>query len=127
MSADILPDSRLKSDKGSLMMDWPLGDGRFVRTEVVPVFCANCGKPNGYVPRDNTTWAFWLCQRCFDEHGLPAGLMAAPDDAFWESVQQEMLDRYGRILTEAELQRLAEQGWGPLANLAKDSPIKARF
>ena len=127
MSAlDVLPDSRLQSDIGAVMIDWPLPNGKTVRTECVPTFCANCGKDGPFCPRDNTTWTFWLCQPCFDKFGALAGTLAVPDHEFWKKVEQEMLDKYGRALDQFELAALAEQGWGPLAKLVKESPIKVR-
>lgn len=123
---DILPDSRLKLTKNTLMVDWPLGDGTKVRIEIEPVFCANCGVSHGYVPTENTIWAFWLCQKCYDQYGVPASLMVALDDDFWHNVQEEMLVHYGHVLNQFELERLAEEGWGPLATLVKESPIKTR-
>lgn len=120
----VLPDSRLRDPKGTLMVDWDMPGGGHVRIEVEPVFCANCGKPHGLVPKENTTWAFWLCQDCFEEHGVPANLLVEPDRDFWDKVSGEMYDHYGHLLNQQELTQLAEQGWGPLAKLVKESPIK---
>ena len=106
------------------MADWPMPDGSKVRIEVEPVFCANCGKDNGYVPKENTTWAFWLCQKCYDTYGIIANTYVEPDWEFWQKLQHEMLDKYGHVLNQTELTKLAEEGWGPLAQLVKESPIK---
>lgn len=116
---DILPDSRLASNIGAVVMDWP----GFGRVECVPVFCTNCGAEHGYVPKENTTFSFWLCQSCFDTYGAVAGTMVQPDHEFWEKVEQEMLASFGHGLNPLELLILEQQGWGPLASLVKESPI----
>lgn len=122
---DTLPDSRLSNtDFGAQLIDWPLPDGRTVRIECLPCFCANCGTPGPFVPKENTTYAFWLCQPCFDAYGEIAGTLTVPDVDFWASVEAEMIEHFGHILTQHELAALAEQGWGKLASLAKDSPIR---
>ncbi len=85
MSALLLPDSRMKSPKSSKTMFWP-GYGNI---EVEQVFCANCGKEHGWVPQQNTTYAFWLCTYCAETYGdkLPGYLM--PDEVYWEMVRLE--------------------------------------
>jgi hypothetical protein len=124
---DALPDSRLslRPDLGSVVVDWPMPDGvSTVRVECVPVFCANCGKANGFCPRDNTAWAFWLCQPCFDVYGAVANTWSQPDAAFWANVHHEMEARFGRVLTDAELALAWDAGQlgRPLELLAKESP-----
>lgn len=122
---DTLPDSRLtRDDLNAVMIDWPLPDGRTVRVECVPTFCANCGKSGPFCPKDNTTWMFWLCGPCHEKYGAIAGTLAMPDAEFWEKVNQEMLEHYGHALDPLELMVLEEQGWGPLAKLVKESPVK---
>lgn len=85
MSHLILPDSRMKNPKSSKTMYWP-GAGNI---EVEEVFCANCGKRHGWVPQQNTTYAFWLCNYCSETYGtsLPGYLM--PDEVYWEKVRLE--------------------------------------
>ena len=113
---------------GSLSMDWPLPDGRFVRVEVIPVFCANCGTPYGYVPRDNTSWAFWLCTPCFETYGAVAGTLAMPDEEFNRKVEAEMVERFGRVLTPDEIACVVARGQlgRPLELLTKESPYPTR-
>lgn len=124
-SMDVLPDSRL-TDKnfGAVMMDWPLPSGRTMRVECVPVFCANCGLPYGYVPRDNTAFAFWLCQQCFETHGAVAGTFAQPDAEFCAAVAVEMENRFGRSLTAEEIVVAQDRGLlgRELGLLIKESP-----
>jgi hypothetical protein len=124
---DVLPDSRLGSDLGSMMMDWtnPV-TGEVHRIEVVPTFCANCGVQNPYyVPKENCVWTFWLCENCAATYGAIAGTYTESDKAFWAKVQAEMIEHYGHILNQEELARLQDQDWGPLASLIKESPIKS--
>jgi hypothetical protein len=126
-NAHILPDSRLTHHPtfGSQMVDWPMPDGTTVRCECVMVYCANCGKEFGYVPKDNTSFAFWLCAKCFETHGAIAGTYAQPDDEFCKSVQEEMRKKFGRDLTGEELLALQECGklGKALELLEKESPF----
>lgn len=93
--AEILPDSRLqRASKGAT---WRGG------AWWVPVYCANCGKPYGLVPEENCVFACWLCNDCQPKWGQVAGLMLMPDEVFWEKVNQEQLDKHGRLLSETEL------------------------
>lgn len=123
-NAHVLPDSRLKNrDFGAVMSDIDLPDGSIIRLEMIPVFCANCGKHHGYVPKENITWSFWLCQPCADKCGEIAGMMMVPDHQYWEAVKEEMIANYGRVLTHEEVETLVEHGYGKLASIAKESPI----
>ena len=55
----------------------------------VPIFCANCHTPGGRVPEENMTFAFWLCNPCWEKYGAPAALMVSPDEVFWSEVAAE--------------------------------------
>lgn len=112
MSApDILPDSRLQDRNfGAVMGDFELPNGQTVRLEMTPVFCASCGTLYGYVPRDNTNFVCWLCRPCFEKYGETASLCTVPEDEFNQLVAEEMVARFGRPLTDAELSAAAEQG-----------------
>lgn len=97
---DILPDSRLKdagSAKGLL--------NRGAKGMWRPVFCANCGKDQGYVPDDPKAIreAFMLCDDCYEKHGVPAGLMASRDQLFIEKSREAQLEHYGHVLTPQEV------------------------
>lgn len=124
--SETLPESRLARNPtlGSVVMDWPVPGGGTARLEAVPVYCANCGAPRGYVPKDTTAWAFYLCDDCYRTHGAVAGAMAMPDEAFWAAVHDEMARRFGKVLTDAELAVAAEAGelGKPLELLARESP-----
>lgn len=112
LSRDILPDSRLKP------VQTPKGGICGPNGWWVPMFCANCFTPAGFCPQESTH-VFYLCDDCVDKHGVPAGMMAVPDEVFWETVKQEQIDKYGRLLSEAELIRVLEDGASPLATLLK--------
>lgn len=110
---ELLPDSRLTTivtPKG--MVQGPYGMW-------VPIFCANCGADGGLVPEDNCNFAFYLCNDCYAKHGVPAGLMAVPDEIFWDKVKREQMEAYGRLLTDLELAAVLEADASPLATLLK--------
>lgn len=122
---DILPDSRLtRSDLGAVIMDWPLSNGRTIRLECIPCFCANCGCSGPYVPRDNTTFACWLCNKCVETHGEIVGTYLQPDHEFWAALDAEMVARFGRSATPIEIATLLDQGDRTFEKLLKDSPIR---
>ena len=125
---DVLPDSRLtqRPDLGTQMVDWELPDGTTVRCEAQPIYCANCGKFYGHVPKENTTFAFYMCQPCFDKYGALAGTLAVPDDEFHRNVEAEMMARFGKVLNPFEIAAAKDQGLlGPLLTLLeKESPFK---
>jgi hypothetical protein len=112
---DLLPDSRPKPRaKGAKGVKWHMG------MWWVPVFCASCGIPYGYVPEENCTFACWLCDTCSQEYGAIAGTMMMPDEVFWQKVQDEQLAHYGRILGKEELIKILEEDGTPLAKLLKE-------
>jgi hypothetical protein len=106
------------------MMDWPLMDGGTVRLESIVVYCANCGDPQMYMPKENCAFAFYLCNECFRTYGAIAGTYAQPDDEFCRAVAAEMEKRFGRHLNDTELCLVAERGelGATLDNLARESP-----
>jgi hypothetical protein len=122
---NMLPDSRLQDrNLETVMADWPLVGGGTVRIEVSPVFCANCGKKYGFVPKENTAFTCWLCRDCYETYGAIAGTFAMPDDDFNQSVQAEMEERFGHALTLAELAYVIDRGQlgTALEKLEKESP-----
>ena len=113
----ILPDSRLRTSKGSFRMK---GVNR------IPVFCANCGRPWGTVP-EGLTYAFILCQTCADTYGDVAGLYKEPDDVFRQRCQDFVDEQAHRNRLEADplafMKELAKQLEDPssgMSKLAKD-------
>jgi hypothetical protein len=129
MSQDVLPDSRLLDPKATVMTDWPVLDNGVIRTirlELEPIFCASCGRPNGYVPKDVLSWVCWLCRECSAKYGEDASHMLASDELFWADVASEMLDRFGHVLNQAELEALAaaRQLGRNLELLERESPYR---
>jgi hypothetical protein len=118
MSNDILPDSRLKDGKGATAMPFR----GINRLNWVPIFCANCGAPGGWVPEESTTFAFYLCNPCAEKWSPLAGTMAMPDEVFWQKVKDAQIEKYGRELTAAELEAALGEKNSILAKLAKDAP-----
>lgn len=98
MPKELLPDSRMKRPIGGIYFS-PMG-------WMIPVFCAACGTPFGYVPEDNCRFACWLCNECVETHGAIFSTMLMPDEAFWKEVEQEQLAALGRLLTPEELGQL---------------------
>lgn len=130
MSIDILPDSRLLDQSlGSKVIDWQLFGGGTVRVEVVPCYCASCGKgPGPYVPRENTASAFYLCDQCAETYGAVANLMLLPDEVFAQIVAAEIEERFGRALTAREIAVAVDRDLlgKTLAALLRDSPYPMR-
>lgn len=79
-SKDFLPDCRTREP------------GRIIQSKQgawIPIFCANCGGPGGAVPEEATTFAFYLCNGCVEEHGPVAAMMMVPDEQFWAEIAAE--------------------------------------
>jgi hypothetical protein len=38
------------------------------------------------VPEENMTFAFYLCNACYEQYGAIAGMMAVPDDVFFAQI-----------------------------------------
>lgn len=117
LKADILPDSRARDRTKGVIRGLFRGIGMI---NWVPIYCANCGKPHGYVPQDNCDFVCWLCTPCSDQYGEQFGLAYVPDEVFWAKAQAEQLDKHGRLLTEPELHSIASSGCSPLAKLLRD-------
>ncbi len=109
MNDNILPDSRLNDLRGSVMADWTCPDGKTIRLELQPIFCLVCGKPKGYVPTFMSVASF-MCQRCAEENQEYVSTCMFSDELFWRDVAFEMESRFGHVLSNQELNVLAEQG-----------------
>jgi len=118
MSVDTLPDSRLKDSKGTVRLPF----ASICTMNWVPIFCANCGAPGGWVPEETTTFAFYLCNSCAEKWSPLAGTMCMPDEVFWQKVKDAQIERYGRELTAPEIREALKDGDSILARLAKDAP-----
>lgn len=78
MAIDILPDSRTGRIIGGI---------KIRGIESRPVYCANCGKPEGYVPV-GMTYAFFLCDPCAGKYGNDAHFMREPDEKFFARARE---------------------------------------
>lgn len=110
----ILPDSRTRYP-GTLRGHHPIAG-------VInwnPVFCANCGKPYGWVP-ESVEFACYLCDPCSSHWGQQFGMALMPDEVFWQKVHHEMRARYGRVLTDKEVQAHMQFSCNPLSKLLKE-------
>lgn len=116
-SLELLPDSRLRSPKN-------VREHRGMMWQ--PLFCASCStdKGGGWVPEppENCTFAFYLCDPCYEKYGQVAGTMVEPDVAFWERVKQAQVEEFGRVLTPQETAEALKDENHILAKLAKDRP-----
>ena len=90
MNEDILPDSRTKRTVGRVF-----SKGLF--STWVPIYCANCAADGGLVPEENMTFAFWLCNNCFETFGKIAGVMMIPDEVFWREVAFEQEEQRRKL------------------------------
>jgi hypothetical protein len=125
-NSHVLPDSRLREKQMIRKSVVATPDGGKVTVEEEPVYCINCGKLHGWVIV-GAVWEAWLCTPCAETWGKIAGTYMMPDELFWILVACEMLEHFGRYLTNDEIVMLArDEDYGPLRSLAMDSPIKIR-
>jgi hypothetical protein len=115
MSVDILPDSRARETRGSIRS--PLGN-------LIPVHCANCGKPWGMVNEKDLTFAFALCDACAETYGDDAHFYKEPDAEFWARCEGEQSE--AGIKTPEQLAEKIMQGGNALATLAAEWDAKMR-
>lgn len=107
MADDVLPDSRCREVRGVV---------RHVKHgNLIPIYCANCGKPWGLVPEHHVTFAFALCDDC-EELGGIAGLYKEPDSVFWERVQNAMAEE--KVTTAQEIEVKLEDPSSVFSKLA---------
>jgi hypothetical protein len=118
MSNEILPDSRLKDNRGTVRLPF----ANRMPMNWVPIFCANCGAPGGWVPEDTTTFAFYLCNPCAEKWSPLAGTMAVPDEVFWQKVRDAEMEQYGRVLSTPEVIEALNNPESVLSKLAKEAP-----
>lgn len=109
MSKDILPDSRARVVRGSV---------RSPHGNLVPVHCANCGKPWGMVNEKDMTFAFALCTPCSEVFGDDAHFYSEPDEVFWARAAEAMAEH--KVTTPEEVAAKIESGANSLTTLAND-------
>jgi hypothetical protein len=113
---EVLPDSRAKSGRGSVMIDTPYG-----RLWHVPLFCGNCGDA-GPLVTENCTFAFWLCPKCETKWSPLVGMLAVPDEIFFARLKQEQIEQCGREMTLPELVTAISDESNILSKLAREAP-----
>lgn len=111
MTLEVVPDSRTRSGVGARR--GPFGQ------MWIPIYCANCGKPGGEVPEASTTFAFWLCNPCFETYGELTSMLVVPDEVFWAKLQEAQMNDFGRLLSPEELVAIVAADASPLATLIK--------
>lgn len=109
----ILPECRTKVVRNVVMR----GDVPWV-----PLYCANCGADGGIVPEENCDFAFYLCMPCSERWGNIAGTYMEPDHVFWEKIQNEQIEKYGRLLNPTEQTEILKDDTNILTRLAKERP-----
>jgi hypothetical protein len=114
VSADILPDSRARTNRGSVRLNG---------VNYIPIYCANCGKRYGMVPEQFITHVTALCDKgCSGQYGALAHHYVDADAAFRADAAEEVAavtKRLGRSVTHAELDEMAETH-RTLSALARD-------
>ena len=106
----ITPDSRTKAPKNVQLhrgLNW------------VPIYCANCGDDGGFVPEENTTFVFYLCNPCAEKLPPIEGTYVMPDAVYWEKVKNAQLEDYGRLLSTHEIAAELENPDSQLSKLKK--------
>jgi hypothetical protein len=107
---DFLPDSRTREVKGSIRS--PYGN-------LIPVYCAQCGKEHGLVPEQHLTFAFCLCDPCAEKMGPIAHFYKEPDEVFWERINNAMQEEQRKTRQAMTPQSLALKLEDPSSIFAK--------
>lgn len=82
---ETLPDSRLRIVKGLVPhKEWGMAQ---------PIFCANCGESGGLIPEQNQSYAFYLCNECWESVGHLTGVMAIPESVVRRDARLRQLER----------------------------------
>lgn len=112
MSADILPVCTTREVRGRIQINgvW-----------CIPCYCMNCGKQHGYrnEPDASSGYVGYLCDLCAERWSPLVGTMLVPDEAFAQIATAEMLEKYGRVLSDAEQHEVLKDGNSTLAKLAR--------
>lgn len=110
--ADILPSSIPRERRGVIVADG---------NTYVPCFCLNCGKRGPYAINGHMHSASYLCEPCAEIHGAAFDGALVSDEAHWAAQHQEQIEKYGRILTLAELIEIEKHDpHNTLVKLARD-------
>lgn len=111
MAVEILPECRTRDRRGAVQSR----DGWWVH-----IYCANCGRPQGFVPERFITCTFALCDRCCDRHGTPASMYVESDAAFRERVRAAMLDERIDRLTEIDMRQHVDDASSRIGKLLRE-------
>lgn len=111
MSANILPDSRTRERR---IVAGPNGEN------YTPIYCINCGRPQGMVPEKLITHVTALCDEgCAGKYGDLADTYRDPDEVFRENLG-EALGPLARVVTLDQLEAMLNEPSPALAALARD-------
>lgn len=80
-----LPDSRLKRLTAKTVPHKEWGTAQ-------QIFCANCGHNGGFIPEQNSTFAFYLCDSCWEKCGHLTGVLAIPESAVRRDARLRQLE-----------------------------------
>jgi hypothetical protein len=111
LTADVLPDCRARTVRGQQRINGIWHER---------VYCANCHKGGPWVPEEGMTFAYYLCDPCYHKMGDTTCTFVMPDHVFAAKMRLEMIEKYGKVLTEEELRTVVGEGASPLAALIKD-------
>lgn len=113
---EILPDCHAKTPKNVM----PYGG-----LDLVPLYCANCGKDGGATIEERLIpphFAFYLCDPCAEKWAPLTNTYLEPDVVFWDKVKKAQLEQFGRELSGEEIVEALKDDSHILAKLAKDRP-----
>ena len=86
----------------------------------MPIYCAHCAKPGGYVPEENMTFVCWLCDDCYHTCGPLLNTLVMPDEVFWARVVAEQEAQHGHALNADETLRALADPNSLESKLARD-------
>lgn len=87
----------------------------------VRVFCISCGRRQGLVTEENMRNCSFICDHpCAEKYGRIEGAWAVSDAEFFRNVEQEQIERYGRVLTAPEMANVLSDVNNPFAALVRD-------
>lgn len=92
-----LPDSRLKRLVAKVVPHKLWGMAQ-------KIYCAHCGHDGGWIPEQNSTFAFYLCDECWESHGHLTGLMSIPESEVRRAARLRELERSSTNQSVGELQ-----------------------
>lgn len=119
MPLDILPDSRCRDRKESKRITITSPRGNVISCNMIPVFCASCGRPMGWAPEKMMTHAFITCTPCDEKYGVIAGLMHDPNEVFYQRVAEAQAEN-AALTTLEGMRKALDDPNSPIAKIARD-------